>query len=72
MYRLFVLMTEMFNFSINLRLAHFWGIKDSDGNWKGAVSALNHSQVDFCITGLRWANERYGVYEQTTAAYHAQ
>lgn len=72
MYRLFVLMMEMFNFRVNLLLTHVWGRKDSDGNWHGAVGALNHSEVDFCITGLRWAVERYGVYEQTTAAYYAQ
>lgn len=72
MYSLFVLMMEMYNFRVNLRLAHLWGIKDADGKWHGAVGALNTSQVDFCVTGLRWANERYGVYEQTAAAYHAQ
>lgn len=72
MYSLFVLMMEMFNFRVNLRLAHLWGMKDANGKWHGAVGALNRSQVDFCVTGLRWANERYGVYEQTAAAYHAQ
>lgn len=56
MYRLFVLMMESFNFKVNLRLAHLWGMKDTDGNWQGAVGALNRSHVDFCVTGLRWAS----------------
>lgn len=72
MYRLFILMMEMHNFKANFRVSNLWGLKDSSGNWHGAIGALNRGQVDFCITGLRWANERYGVYEQTTAAYHAQ
>lgn len=72
MYRMFLLIMEMFNFKANLRLTNVWGLKDKHGYWRGAVGALNRSQVDFCVTGLRWANERYGVYEQTTAAYHAQ
>ncbi|XP_037041261.1 ionotropic receptor 75a-like [Bradysia coprophila] len=72
MYRLFLLMMEMYNFKVNLKLTNLWGLKDDQGYWHGAVGALNRSQVDFCVTGLRWANERYGVYEQTTAAYHEQ
>lgn len=72
MYRLFLLMTQMFNFKMNLRLTHLYAPKDSDGKWHGAVGALNRSEVDFCVTGLKWANGRYGVYEQTTAAYYAQ
>lgn len=72
MYNLFLLMMEMFNFKVNLRLAHLWGLKDSAGTWHGAVGVLNRSQADFCITGLRWANERYGVYEATIPTYYAQ
>lgn len=72
MYRLFVLMMEMFNFKVNLRVAHFWARKDANGNWLGAAGALNRSEVDFCVTGLKWAIERVGVFEQTAAAYHAQ
>lgn len=72
MYRLFVLMMDMFNFKVHLRLANIWGSLDSKSKWHGAIGMINRSEVDFCFSGLRWDNTRYGVFEQTTHAYFVQ
>lgn len=71
-YRLFVLLMDMHNFKINVRLSSIWGSLDSNGKWHGAVGMINRSEVDLCITALRWDNQRYGAYEHTTHSYHVQ
>lgn len=58
----------MYNFKIFLQRTHFWGYIKS-GRWHGAVGMLNRKEVDVCVSGLRWEDECYGVFEPTTNSY---
>lgn len=72
MYRLFQLMSEMYNFKMAIRRTKIWGFLQPNGTWIGAIGLLNRSEVDICISGFRWENERYGAYDQTTDGYYVQ
>lgn len=72
MYRIFILISDMYNFKTNIRLSNIWGSLDSTGKWHGAIGAINRSEVDFSITALRWDESRYGAFEHTTHSYHVQ
>ncbi len=72
MYRVFLLMKDMLNFKLTIRLSSIWGFRDSAGKWHGAIGMTNRSEVDLCMSGLRWDNLRYGAFEHTTHAYHVQ
>lgn len=71
-YRIFQLLMEMYNFKMTMRRSNIWGLLQPNGSWIGALGLLNRSEVDIGISGLRWENERYGAYDQTTNAYLAQ
>lgn len=71
-YRLFLIMMDMYNFTMNLRVSDIWGSLDSEGRWHGAIGLLNRSEVDLAISAFRWTNVRYGAFEHTTHSYHVQ
>lgn len=71
-YRLFQLIMEMFNFKLSVRRATAWGVLSSNGTWKGIIGMLSREEVDFGIPAYRWANERYGLFEQTTQSFYVQ
>lgn len=72
MYRIFILIMDRHNFTMNIRLSNIWGLLDSKGKWHGAIGMINRSEVDLCLTALRWDNKRYGAFEHTTHSYHVQ
>lgn len=72
MYRLFTIMMDMYNFNTHIRVSNIWGLLDSNRRWHGAIGMLNRSEVDLCITALRWDNKRYTAFEQTAHASHFQ
>lgn len=63
---------QMYNFKLTVRRAKIWGHLQSDGYWQGAVGLINRSEVDICISGLRWEEERYGAFDQTTNSFYVQ
>lgn len=71
-YRLFRLMKEMFNFNLIVHRAHVWGILQPNRTWKGIIGMLQRDEVDLGMPAFRWADERYGFYEQTTHTYLIQ
>lgn len=71
-YRLFQLLKDMFNFNLIVHRASVWGILSPNGTWKGVIGMLSKDEVDLAIPAFRWANERYGAFEQTTHTYHIQ
>lgn len=71
-YRLFTLIMDKHNFKISIRVAESWAALDSSGIWHGAIELVNRSEVDFCLTPLRWENDRYGLVEHTTHTYYAR
>lgn len=71
-YRLYQLMMDMFNFKLFVHRASVWGILSPNGTWKGVIGMLSRNEVDLAVPAFRWANERYGVFEQTTHSYHIQ
>lgn len=68
-YHLFKLIMEMYNFKLFVRRSNIWGVKMSNGSWRGSIGMLNRSKVDIMISGVRWDNERYGAFDQTTNTY---
>lgn len=60
---------EMFNFNLFVRRSNIWGVKLPNGTWQGSIGMLNRSEVDIMISSVRWDNERYGVFDQTTSTY---
>lgn len=71
-YRLFKILTEMFNFKIFLRRGRLWGGRTENGSWTGVVGLLNRSEIDFSVTGVRWDDDRYGVFESTTDSFYVE
>lgn len=71
-YHLFVLIGDIYNFKIHIRLAESFAYVDSSGSWHGAIKLITRRKVNFCMTALRWENDRYGLVEHTTHSYHAQ
>lgn len=71
-YRLFQLMMNMYNFTLLTHRALIWGAVSPNGTWKGGIGMLSRDEVDVCTSALRWANERYGIFEQTTHTYYVQ
>lgn len=71
-HRLFALIKDMFNFKLLVYRASVWGMLSSNGTWKGVIDMLSKNEVDLAVPTFRWANERYGVFEQTTHTYHIQ
>lgn len=68
-YHLFKLIMEMCNFKMFVRRSNVWGVKMPDGSWRGSIGMLNRSEVDIMISSVRWDNERYGTFDQTTSTY---
>lgn len=60
---------DLLNFKMFIRRSKIWGVKLPDGNWHGSIGMLNRSEVDIMISGVRWDNERYGAFDQTTNTY---
>lgn len=71
-YHLFALIMDIYNFKIFIHLSSHFASLDSTGKWHGAIEMINRKEVDFCLTPLRWENDRYGLVEHTTHSYHAQ
>lgn len=68
-YHLLQLIIQMFNFKMFVHRSDIWGIKMANGSWRGSIGLLNRSEVDLMISGVRWDNERYGAFDQTTSTY---
>lgn len=71
-YRIHQYLAEMYNFKMAIRRSKIWGALKSDGNWIGALGLVNRSEVDLCLSGVRWENDRYGAFEQTTEGYYVR
>lgn len=69
-YRVFQILSSMFNFKMEIRRGLLWGALKSNGFWIGAVGSLNRSEIDFSISNLRWENDRYGTLDQTTDTFY--
>lgn len=63
---------QMFNFKMAVRRAKIWGYLQANGSWLGAIGLINRSEIDICLSGLRWEDERYGAFDQTTHTYFSQ
>ncbi|KAJ6647072.1 Ionotropic receptor 75a [Pseudolycoriella hygida] len=70
-YHIFSLIMDIHNFKIHIHVANIFAYFDSSG-WHGAIDAVNRSEVEFCLTPLRWENDRYGLLEQTIHIYHVR
>lgn len=70
-YRLFVIMQQMYNFTIFLQRADIDGDL-KNGRWSGAIGMVHRHEVDICESGLRWRNEYYDTIEATTNSYASQ
>lgn len=49
-----------------------WGAQTPNGTWIGALGMINRSEVDICISDVRWETDRYGAFEQTTNGYYVR
>lgn len=63
--RLFQLLKDKFNFN---SIVHLFGVFSVQT--EHVIGMLFKGQVDLAIPSFRWANERYGVFEQTMHTYH--
>lgn len=71
-YRMYQFLTEMFNFKMAIRRSAIWGALKSNGTWIGALGLINRSEVDICVSGVRWEVDRYGAFEQTTEGFYVR
>lgn len=55
-----------------VRRSKIWGAIKPDGTWIGALGLVNRSELDICISGVRWENDRYGAFEQTTEGFYVR
>lgn len=71
-YRLVVVLKDMYNFRMHIRLVTLWAARDPKGKWLGAIGMVNRSEVDFGITSVKLSFERYGSFELTTLSHRNQ
>lgn len=71
-YRVFQILSEMFNFKMAIRRTKIWGKLKPESGWSGVVGLINRSEIDIAISGLRWEMDRYGAFDQTTNSFYVQ
>lgn len=64
-YHLVVILMDMHNFKVHIRLATIWGALDAKKRWLGTIGMVNRSEVDFSTTNVKLSFERYGAFEFT-------